>query len=207
MTYTVGEMAEIMGVAPSTLRYYDKEGLLPFVERTGGGSRVFKDSDYEGLKVIEYLKRTGLSIKEIRNFIDMAMEGDATIDARLALFEERGDTILLAEGCSHHRQCNDIGTVKIPRWLKSFSGADFAVQIEGEKLPVGGQRNAAVEKQIAQMQETLALLNFKCWYYQTAKAAGTEAVVKGLGCDTVPSEHKGAKRTLYIVYQKETQSA
>ena len=156
MTYTVGEMAEIMGVTPSTLRYYDKEGLLPFVERTGGGSRVFKDSDYEGLKVIEYLKRTGLSIKEIRNFIDMAMEGDATIDARLALFEERRE---------------------------------------------------AVEKQIAQMQETLALLNFKCWYYQTAKAAGTEAVVKGLGCDTVPSEHKGAKRTLDIVYQKETRSA
>ena len=36
MFYTIGEMAKKMGVAPSTLRYYDKEGLLPFVERAGG---------------------------------------------------------------------------------------------------------------------------------------------------------------------------
>ncbi len=36
MLYTVGEMAKRLGVAPSTLRYYDKEGLLPFVERSGG---------------------------------------------------------------------------------------------------------------------------------------------------------------------------
>lgn len=42
MFYTIGEMAKKMGVAPSTLRYYDKEGLLPFVERSGGGIRMFK---------------------------------------------------------------------------------------------------------------------------------------------------------------------
>ena len=37
MFYTVGEMAKILNTTPSTLRYYDKEGLLPFVERTGSG--------------------------------------------------------------------------------------------------------------------------------------------------------------------------
>ena len=46
MIYTVGEMAKKIGVAPSTLRYYDKEGLLPFVERLSGGIRVFKEADY-----------------------------------------------------------------------------------------------------------------------------------------------------------------
>ena len=50
MLYTVGETAKIVGVAPSTLRYYDKEGLLPFVERSTGGIRVFKESDFEWLK-------------------------------------------------------------------------------------------------------------------------------------------------------------
>ncbi len=48
MIYTVGEAAKKIGVAPSTLRYYDKEGLLPFVERSGGGIRMFKDSDFNG---------------------------------------------------------------------------------------------------------------------------------------------------------------
>ena len=39
-----------------------------------------------------------------------------------------GDRVLIAEGCTHHRQCDDIGTVKIPRWLRSFSNVDFTVE-------------------------------------------------------------------------------
>ena len=85
MVYTVGEMAKRLGVAPSTLRYYDKEGLLPFVERTSGGIRVFKDSDYEWLNVIGCLKNTGMPRKYIKSFIEMAMQGDETIELRLAL--------------------------------------------------------------------------------------------------------------------------
>ena len=60
MAYTVGEMANIMGVPASTLRYYDKEGLLPFVERTSGGIRMFKEQDYEWMKIIECMKRAGM---------------------------------------------------------------------------------------------------------------------------------------------------
>ena len=66
MAYTVGEMAKILHVAPSTLRYYDKEGLLPFVERSSGGIRLFKDSDFEWLSMIECMKQTGMPIKEIK---------------------------------------------------------------------------------------------------------------------------------------------
>ena len=72
MLYTVGEMAKVMHIPASTLRYYDQEGLLPFVERSSGGIRMFSEKDYEWLKVIECLKSSGLSIKEIRAFIDMA---------------------------------------------------------------------------------------------------------------------------------------
>ena len=49
MLYTVGEMAKRLQVAPSTLRYYDKEGLLPFLERSNGGIRMFRESDFEWL--------------------------------------------------------------------------------------------------------------------------------------------------------------
>ena len=84
MLYTVGEIAKKMNVAASTLRYYDKEGLLPFVERSESGIRMFKDSDMEWLAIIECLKKTGMPIKEIKKFIDWCMEGDATIDQRLA---------------------------------------------------------------------------------------------------------------------------
>ena len=50
----------MLHVAPSTLRYYDKEGLLPFVERSSGGIRLFKDSDFEWLSIIECMKQTGI---------------------------------------------------------------------------------------------------------------------------------------------------
>ena len=76
MLYTVGEMAKVLGIPASTLRYYDKEGLLPFVERSSGGIRMFTEKDYEWLKVIECLKESGLSIKDIKSFIGMAKRGD-----------------------------------------------------------------------------------------------------------------------------------
>ena len=73
MMYTVGKMAKLLGVPASTLRYYDKEGLLPFVERSPGGMRMFQEKDYEWLQVIECLKKTGMPLKNIRTYIDMAM--------------------------------------------------------------------------------------------------------------------------------------
>lgn len=66
MTYTVGQMAKMLGLAGSTLRYYDKEGLLPFVERSSGGIRMFREKDYEWLQIIECLKKAGMSIKDIK---------------------------------------------------------------------------------------------------------------------------------------------
>ena len=57
MAYTVGEMARRLGVPASTIRYYDKEGLLPFVGRSSGGIRVFTEKDFEWLRIIECLKK------------------------------------------------------------------------------------------------------------------------------------------------------
>ena len=64
MIYTVGEMAQKLGVPASTLRYYDKEGLLPFVERSSGGIRMFRENDFEWLQVIRCMKKAGMSIKD-----------------------------------------------------------------------------------------------------------------------------------------------
>ena len=93
MFYTVGEIAEKIGVAPSTLRYYDKEGLLPFVERNKSGVRKFKDSDIEWLSIIECLKKTGMPIKEIKKFVMWCIDGDSTIDKRLQLIKERKEAV------------------------------------------------------------------------------------------------------------------
>ena len=94
MLYTVGEMAKVLGIPASTLRYYDKEGLLPFVERSSGGIRMFTEKDYEWLKVIECLKESGLSIKDIKSFIGMAKRGDeSSLTERLTLFQSRRNAV------------------------------------------------------------------------------------------------------------------
>ena len=94
MVYTVGEMARLLNVPASTLRYYDKEGLLPFVERSSGGIRMFKDSDYEWLQVIGCLKKAGMSIRDIRQYILLAMQGDSTIGDRLQMFYAQRERLL-----------------------------------------------------------------------------------------------------------------
>lgn len=75
MAYTIGEMAKMLGVPASTLRYYDKEGLLPFVARSSGGIRQFRESDIEWLRVIGCMKKAGMSIKDIRPGTEAAAGG------------------------------------------------------------------------------------------------------------------------------------
>lgn len=94
MFYTIGEAAKILDVAPSALRYYDKEGLLPFVERSESGLRMFKESDIDWLKIIECLKATGMPIKGIRRFIECAREGDGTIKERLEILKTQRENVI-----------------------------------------------------------------------------------------------------------------
>ncbi|MDB7947731.1 MerR family transcriptional regulator [Faecalitalea cylindroides] len=142
MLYTVGEMARFLNVSASTLRYYDKEGLLPFVERSNSGIRMFSDKDYEWLKIIECLKKSGLSIKEIRSYIDMTKRGDDSLEERLQLFEER---------------------------------------------------KKDVERQMRELQETLDLLKYKCWYYEMAIQDQSEERVRSLSVEELPEEYKKIK--------------
>ena len=129
MVYTVGEMAKRLGVPASTLRYYDKEGLLPFVERSSGGIRMFQDSDFEWLQVIGCMKKAGMSIKDIRRYIEMALQGDDTIDLRLEMFR-------------HQRE--------------------------------------VLQKQMAELQHTMEMVEYKCWYYETAKVRGTTRIPQSM---------------------------
>lgn len=145
MVYTVGEMAKLLGVTASTLRYYDKEGLLPFVERSSGGIRMFRDSDIEWLRVIECMKKAGMSIKDIRQYIELALKGDDTIELRLMMFRRQKE---------------------------------------------------ALQQKMAEMQHTMAMVEYKCWYYETAKAAGTVEVPQNMKESDVPKQFQDIRREL-----------
>ena len=126
MYYTIGEVAKMFNLTPSTIRYYDKEGLLPFVERQSG-IRKFSQDDVNMLKTIECLKETGMPIKDIKIFSQWCLEGDCTLNERLEMFY---------------------------------------------------QRREIVKQQMADLQDIMDHIEYKCNYYEKAVAANSKSIHK-----------------------------
>ena len=122
--YTIGQVSTMFDLPVSTLRYYDKEGFFPNLERKGN-IRYFSDNELEALRIIECLKKSGLEIKDIKQFFEKRKE----------LFETR---------------------------------------------------KSAVETEIHELQKTLSLLKFKCWYYETAMKDGNENAINAMLPDKLP---------------------
>lgn len=87
MNYTIKKVSEMTGLSIPTIRYYDKEGLLPDLQRKESGYRVFSDRDLEAIDLIECFKESGLTIREIRHFMSLVRQGDVTLEERLAIFQ------------------------------------------------------------------------------------------------------------------------
>ena len=90
--YTIGQVSELFGLPISTLRYYDKQGLFPGMARESG-IRKFSDRELEALRVIECLKKSGLEIRDIKQFMDWCLAGPSTYPQRKALFEQQKKTV------------------------------------------------------------------------------------------------------------------
>lgn len=138
--YTIGQVAEMFGLPISTLRYYDRQGLFPDMERVSG-IRRFSDTEIEALRVIECLKKAGMEIRDIRQFMDWCVEGPSTYPQRRAMFQAQ---------------------------------------------------RAHMEAQLADMNRTLDMLRFKCWYYEQAMKDGNEDRLKALIPEELPAEIRKA---------------
>lgn len=134
--YTIGQVSKMFHLPISTIRYYDKEGLFPSMERKSG-IRKFGEREIETLRVVECLKASGLELREIRQFIQWCTEGPSTYEKRRELLEAR---------------------------------------------------KTAVEKEISRLQEILDMLQYKCWYYETASRYGGEEEVRAMLPDKLPPE-------------------
>ena len=125
MPYTIKQAAELTNLTPVTLRYYDKQGLLPFMERKESGYRVFSDGDIAMLRVIECLKKSGMSIKDIRQFSEWVLMGDDSLQERYEMFLERKKAVeaqmadlqktldFIKHKCWYYETAIEAGTEKI----------------------------------------------------------------------------------------------
>jgi DNA-binding transcriptional MerR regulator len=85
VTFTIKQVSEKTSLPPHVLRYYENEGLLPSIERSRNGVRRYSENDLEWLGLICCLKNTGMSIKQIRSFVELSQEGDRTLKRRCEL--------------------------------------------------------------------------------------------------------------------------
>lgn len=92
MSYSIKEVADMMGVTTATIRYYDDEGLLPNIKRLNG-RRVFEDEDFKWLRVLNCMKKINMPIKKIKEYVELAKQGDFTLEQRYNLVLEQKETI------------------------------------------------------------------------------------------------------------------
>lgn len=134
--YTIGQVSEMFQLPVSTLRYYDKEGLFPHMTRVSG-IRKFSDTEIECLRMIECLKKTGMEIKEIKQFMTWCAEGPSTYAQRKELFENRRESL---------------------------------------------------EHDMLELQKNMAMIRFKCWYYEQAMKDGNEDKIHQMLPDHLPAD-------------------
>lgn len=93
MHYSISQVSEKMNLAPHTIRYYEKEGILS-IHRTEKGIRYFTESDLEDLSMICCLKSTGMSLKDIKKYFDLCSQGPSTFEQRMDIFTSHQQHIL-----------------------------------------------------------------------------------------------------------------
>ncbi len=93
MEYSISEVAKMLNVSAHTIRYYDKEGLFPMVKRVNG-IRVFEDKDFPWLRILNCLKKTGMPIKKIKEYLDLCSLGDDSLEERYELILEQEKKVL-----------------------------------------------------------------------------------------------------------------
>ena len=92
--YSIGEVAEILGVPSSTLRFYERKGLMPAVARSEGGKRRFTKADVDWLRMIEALKMLGMSLAEISEITSLHKRGNETLGERYEMVHRKRDELL-----------------------------------------------------------------------------------------------------------------
>ena len=137
--YTIGEVSKMFNLQISTIRYYDKEGLLLNLKRDKYGIRLFDNNNIEALKLIECLKKAGMQIKDIKQFMKWCQMGNETLQIRKDMFIKQKENI---------------------------------------------------KQKIKELEESLDMIKYKCWYYEEAMKDGNEKRVKTMTPDQLPKEIK-----------------
>jgi Predicted transcriptional regulators len=89
MAYTMKEVVTKTGITPYTLRFYEKEGVLPTVDRDANGIRKFSDHYVDCVEMVQALRSTGLPLAEIKQYVELYKSGERTLPLRKAMLADQ----------------------------------------------------------------------------------------------------------------------
>ncbi len=90
---TIDEVAERMGVTKHTLRYYEREGLLPPIAKAANGHRRYTEDDLVWVRTLKLLRGTGMPIREMKDFVELTRAGDQTVSHRIEVLRRYRDDL------------------------------------------------------------------------------------------------------------------
>jgi DNA-binding transcriptional MerR regulator len=89
----IGEVSQKTEISIDTLRYYEKVGLIPTISRNGHGVRDYSEADLRWIDFIKRMRGAGLPIDVLTEYVDLVVQGDATIEARKAILKEQRELL------------------------------------------------------------------------------------------------------------------
>ncbi|CAH1213459.1 hypothetical protein PAECIP111892_03855 [Paenibacillus auburnensis] len=90
---SIREAAELTGLTEDTIRYYERIGLLPYADRKPNGHRHYSKDQILGIRFLMRLKATGMTLEEMRRYLELTRQGDSSLSERYTLLEAHNDRI------------------------------------------------------------------------------------------------------------------
>lgn len=91
---TIKDVSEKYGITQDTLRYYERVGVIPSVTRTSGGIRDYQEKDLSWLELALCMRKAGLPVETMIEYLHLYKEGDSTIEKRLQLLSEQREVLI-----------------------------------------------------------------------------------------------------------------
>ncbi|MDQ8735969.1 MerR family transcriptional regulator [Paenibacillus sp. LHD-38] len=88
MAFTIKEASERLGCSAPTIRYYEKEGLLPYIKRDKHGNRLFEQDHLDWIRLMTCFRATGMKMSLLKQMVNLALDGDSTIPQRKSILNQ-----------------------------------------------------------------------------------------------------------------------
>jgi DNA-binding transcriptional MerR regulator len=129
----IAEVSERYGISADTLRYYERIGLIPPVNRSESGIRDYNEVDLRRVEFIKCMRSAGLPVETLIEYVDLVQQGDRTIEARKVILKEQ--RAALAARIAEMQKTLDLLDHKLEVYEKTLLGKEQAI-VQGSELEI-----------------------------------------------------------------------